>query len=227
VHCWPAVAVGILGAVVLSGIGAVVSDALGAPTVVGGLLGVWTALLTAVVIAARTRSLSVGRLFVAPRTARGWLAAIGTGVGGGLALRIVSSIAGSPLIHWVREESRTRAPIDGIDVSGRTAVILAFLAICVGAPLLEELFFRGVLLPTLARRLPVKWAMVVQALIFATLHLSYGIGVATAAFTVLVIGVAGYGLAFIRVRTRSLVPSVVAHSTFNAIALVLIVFVVR
>ena len=223
VAAWPAVAVGILGAVVLSGTGAAVADRLGGPDVVGGVIGVWTALIVAIVMAARTRSLPVRRLFAPPRTPRDWFAALGVGVGGGVALRILSSIAGSPLLHWVKEEARTRAPIDGLDVSGTRAIVLAFLAICVMAPLLEELFFRGVLLPTLARRLPVQGAMVVQALVFALLHLSFGIGVATAAYTVVVIGVAGYGLAFLRVQTHSLVPSVLAHGTFNAIALLVIV----
>jgi membrane protease YdiL (CAAX protease family) len=227
VASWPAVAVGILGAVALSAIGAYSFDALGAPAVLGGLIGVWTSLLVAVALAARTRSLPVRRLFAAPKTFGAWCGAIGIGVGGGLVIRIASGIAGSPLIHWVQEESRTRAPIDGIDISGTTAVLLAFGAICVGAPLLEELFFRGVLLPTLARRLPVQPAMVVQALVFATLHLTYGIGAATAAFTILVIGVAGYGLAFLRVKTHSLVPSIVAHATFNAVALAAAIWLVN
>jgi membrane protease YdiL (CAAX protease family) len=183
---------------------------------------VWAGLLGAVVMASRRHGLSVGRLFVVPRGARRWWAAIGIGVGGGLVIRIAAGVAGSPFVRWVEQEQRTRAPIDGIDVSRPSVAVLAGLAICVGAPLLEELFFRGVLLPTLARRMPVQAAMLVQALVFASLHLSLGIGWATAALTVTAIGVAGYGLAFLRVHTASLVPPIVAHSAFNLVALIVI-----
>jgi membrane protease YdiL (CAAX protease family) len=218
---WPAVVLGLVGAIVLSFLGAAAAEALGWAEVVGALVGVWAALGTAVALAARRHGLAVHTLLAAPRTVRGWAALIGVGFGWGIVIRIASAIAGAPFVNWVEDEARTRAPIEGTEVHGTLAVTLAVLALCVGAPLLEELFFRGVLMPTLARHLPLRATVVVQAIVFAVLHLTTDFGPAAALLTVAVIGVAGTGLGLLRVHTRSLVPPVVAHSTFNAIAAVL------
>jgi membrane protease YdiL (CAAX protease family) len=225
VASWPAVAIGFVGAFLFAAVLGAVIDVSGTALLVS-LVGVWGSLLTAIVLASRRRPLPVRRLFAAPKGARGWWAAIGTGVGGGIALRIASGIAGAPFIHWVQEEQRSRPPIDGFHLSGR-ALVLAFLVICVGAPIFEELFFRGVLLPTLAKRMPVQAALVVQAVLFASLHLAFRMGTATVLFTLAVIGVGGYGLGFLRVKTHSLVPGIVAHATFNAVALLVAIAVLN
>jgi membrane protease YdiL (CAAX protease family) len=217
VSCWPAVALGFVGAFLFAAVLGALVDVSGT-TLVISVLGVWGSLLTAITMTARRCSLPVRRLFAAPTTSNAWWAAVGTGIGGGIALRIASGIAGAPFVHWVQEEQRTRAPVNGFDLTGRT-ILIAFLVICVGAPLFEELFFRGVLLPALAKRMPVQAALVVQAVLFASLHLAFRMGTATVLFTLVVIGVGGYGLGFLRVKTHSLVPGMVAHATFNAIAL--------
>jgi membrane protease YdiL (CAAX protease family) len=226
VACWPAVVLGFLGAFLFAAVfGALVDDVSGL-TLLVSLVGVWGSLIGAIVLTARRHPLPVHRLFAAPKTARAWLGAVGLGVGGGIILRVASGLVAAPFIPWVQREQRERAPIDGFHLSGKT-LLLAFLVICVGAPLFEELFFRGVVLPTLARRMPVQAAMVAQAAIFASLHLSSGMGAATALYTFVAIGVGGYGLAFLRVKSRSLVPGIVAHATFNAIALLAVIFIVN
>jgi membrane protease YdiL (CAAX protease family) len=217
VACWPAVAVGFLGAFLFAAVFGALVDVSGT-TLVVSIVGVWGSLITAVVLAARRHPLPVRRLFAAPKKADAWWTAVGTGIGGGIALRVISGFAGAPFVRWVEREQRTRPPIEGFHLSGRT-ILLAVLVICVGAPLFEELFFRGVLLPALAKRMPVQAALVVQAVLFASLHLQFRMGLATTLFTLAVIGVGGYGLGFIRVKTHSLVPGILAHATFNAIAL--------
>jgi membrane protease YdiL (CAAX protease family) len=225
VACWPAVAVGFIGAFLFAAVLGAVVHVSGTALLVS-LIGVWGSLGTAIALAAHRHPLPVRRLFAAPKGSHAWWAAVGTGIGGGIVLRILSGIAGSPFIHWVQEEQRNRPPIEGFHLSGRT-VLVAFLVICVGAPLFEELFFRGVLLPALAQRMPVQAALVVQAALFASLHLAFRMGTATALFTLVVIGVGGYGLGFLRVRTHSLVPGILAHSTFNAIALLAAIYLVH
>ncbi len=223
--CWPAVALGFIGAFLFAAVLGAVVDVSGTALLVS-VLGVWASLVSAVVLAARRHPLPVRRLFAAPKTADAWWTAIGLGIGGGIVLRIVSGIAGAPFIHWVQEEQRNRPPIEGFHLSGGT-ILVAFLVICVGAPLFEELFFRGVLLPALARRMPVQAALVVQAALFASLHLAFRMGTASVIFTLAVIGVGGYGLGFLRVKTHSLVPGILAHSTFNAIALLAAIYLVH
>jgi membrane protease YdiL (CAAX protease family) len=224
VVCWPAAAIGFIGAFLFATVLGGLVD-VSALTLTVSVVGVWGSVVAAIVLASRRHHLPIRRLFVAPKTFGAWWAAIGIGIGSGVVLRIASAIIGSPFVRWVQEEQRNRAPIDGFELSGRT-LLVAFLVICVGAPLFEELFFRGVLLPTLVRRMPVQVAMVVQALLFASLHLSTRMGIASALLTFTVVGMGGYGLAFIRVKTHSLVPAIVAHATFNAIALMAAIWLV-
>ncbi len=51
--------------------------------------------------------------------------------------------------------------------SGR---VVFFIAAGVLAPLFEEMFFRGMLLPVLSKRLRVEWAVVAVSLLFALVH---------------------------------------------------------
>jgi membrane protease YdiL (CAAX protease family) len=81
------------------------------------------------------------------------------------------------------------------------------LLVAVQPALFEELGFRGVILPALQPTLAVREAMVVSALLFMTLHLT------VASFPHLF--VLGLVLAFLRVRSRSLVPGMIMHFTHN------------
>ncbi len=74
------------------------------------------------------------------------------------------------------------------------------------APLAEEIFFRGFLLKKLG-----LWA---SAIIFAVLHFAYGsIVEIAAAFAIALL------LSYLFVKTKSLWPSIIAHSLFNLLAL--------
>jgi membrane protease YdiL (CAAX protease family) len=90
------------------------------------------------------------------------------------------------------------------------AVLLVFLAI--GAPLFEELFFRGLLLRALLGRLPVPAAIVGSSVLFALAHFE----------AVQLVGLALFGviLAYMAWRTGRLGLSIGAHMAFNAAAVI-------
>jgi membrane protease YdiL (CAAX protease family) len=93
------------------------------------------------------------------------------------------------------------------------------LTASVGAPVVEEIFFRGLLLSSL-QSLPVAWfverfrgalPIVTSGLIFAAAHVQ--------AVQFAGLAIAGTLFAFIRHREGRIAPSIFAHAGFNAIAL--------
>jgi membrane protease YdiL (CAAX protease family) len=89
--------------------------------------------------------------------------------------------------------------------------LLAFIAIAL-APLMEELFFRGLLYPVLARRMGTAWAVILSALPFALLHLpQYGYAWAA----VLMIFIVGVVCGIVRATTQSVGASVLVHVGYN------------
>ncbi len=128
---------------------------------------------------------------------RGWLMVMPPVVlTGWLMTRIVGDQGGSnPLLEMVLRSDSTLALL----LLALTAVVLA--------PLFEELVFRGVLLPVLARSLGSVWGVGLSALVFAVAHLSLG-----ELPPLLVLGV---GLALLRLRSGRLLPSVVMHACWN------------
>lgn len=89
--------------------------------------------------------------------------------------------------------------------------VLIVLYAVVGAPVIEELLFRGALVPPLARRLGPALAAVVSGLLFGLAHASDPVAV-------LPLTVLGVGLALLRLRTGSVVPGLAVHVVNNLIA---------
>lgn len=99
------------------------------------------------------------------------------------------------------------------------ALLLAVgLHAVVVAPIVEELFFRALLLPLLERRMRGWLAAGLGAAVFAAAH-----GNARATLPIFLLG---WALGYVYQRTRSLVAPVVFHAAFNAVV-VLGIFVVR
>jgi membrane protease YdiL (CAAX protease family) len=100
------------------------------------------------------------------------------------------------------------------------AVVL-FIGI-VGAPLIEELFFRGLLLRGLVDRVPRELAIVIQAVIFGLLHASPVRGIGNVN---VIVATATLGIVFgaTAAHYRRLGPGMVAHATQNTIALLIVV----
>jgi uncharacterized protein len=93
--------------------------------------------------------------------------------------------------------------------------LLAF-ALCaiVLAAFAEEVFFRGILLPFAARVVGIRAGLVVQAVMFAAVHLIGDPGIWPLAVPLAVVG---WVCGWLYVRTGSLAVPIVAHATFNAI----------
>ncbi len=101
-------------------------------------------------------------------------------------------------------------------------VVIAFSAI-VAAPIVEELFFRGMLMRLLRRTMPAALAIVLQGLAFGAYHWVPSLGL-TANLKV-AIPLAGTGIAFgiVAHREKRLGPTIIAHCVNNIVATQVIV----
>jgi len=101
-------------------------------------------------------------------------------------------------------------PILPLALEGRdsTALLIFFLTASVAAPVFEEIMFRGFLLPSLTRYLPVWGAILASSLLFAIAHLSLS--------EVLPLATLGVVLGFVYSRSRNLLSSILLHSLWNA-----------
>jgi membrane protease YdiL (CAAX protease family) len=88
---------------------------------------------------------------------------------------------------------------------------LILLLAVLGAPLTEELFFRGVL--------SVRYGVLPSSILFGLMHLAYGSVVeVVGAFLI------GLVLAMSMRFTKSVTPCIIAHMAYNAIAITIITF---
>jgi membrane protease YdiL (CAAX protease family) len=87
------------------------------------------------------------------------------------------------------------------------------LAICVVAPVVEEMLFRGVVLRSFLAQYDRRQAIVGSALLFAVAHLN--------AYQFLAAGVLGLLLGLLYDRSRSLIPCVALHAVYNTGAVLL------
>jgi uncharacterized protein len=99
---------------------------------------------------------------------------------------------------------------------GNLRIPLAMVIVVVG-PLLEELLFRGVLLSALMRRLSAAWSITISAVLFAAVHL---VGLGFKWFPLPGLILLAVALAWLRLKSASLWPSVVAHGVYNLFALI-------
>ncbi|MTV48147.1 CPBP family intramembrane metalloprotease [Heliobacillus mobilis] len=93
-------------------------------------------------------------------------------------------------------------------------LVLLFLAVAVVAPVTEECFFRGFLLPAMDQRWGEGIASHLAALLFAAMHLD--------PYRFVPLYAAGYMLNRGALRTGSIVPAVVAHALWNLTGFILI-----
>jgi membrane protease YdiL (CAAX protease family) len=97
-----------------------------------------------------------------------------------------------------------------------SAVAMAAFAVIV-TPFVEELLFRGVLFPVVARSLNTFWAVILVSVLFGLAHMAtYGLD----PYSIMQSLVAGLYLTWLRARTKSLPPSIAAHAALNLYATV-------
>jgi membrane protease YdiL (CAAX protease family) len=178
----------------------------------------WVGLLGAIVVVSRRRGTgSIVRDF----GVRIRWSDLGLGLAAAIVGRIVSAASLLPIIAVDRDfaERDTNTLFDGA-VRGWTWFV-AVLVICVGAPLVEELFFRGLLQNRLVARFGVGIGIPVASVLFGAAHLVGWEGYATfvqawaVSFGGVVLGVTYH-------YSKRLGTSIVAHSLFNVVAVVVL-----
>ena len=178
----------------------------------GSTLLTWfaTFALVRVFLASRSRAEILDAVGVKPPVPRWSLAAA---IPAGVALLFVGNIMAQLL--RVSEEPTS---LDLFFNTVEGALAIGFVAVII-APAAEEVFFRGFLLPPMARRFSAGTAMALNGAIFGLVHLlTYGIedrGLIPPIFLL------GFCLAGLRLWTGSVWPAIIAHLVFNGTSIVL------
>jgi len=94
-----------------------------------------------------------------------------------------------------------------VQAQDRVALAVFLVTASIAAPLFEEVMFRGFLLPSLTRYVPVWGAVVLSSLVFSIAHLNLS--------EVLPLTALGIVLAVVYTRSRSLLAPVLLHGLWN------------
>jgi membrane protease YdiL (CAAX protease family) len=136
------------------------------------------------------------------------------------ALAVVAGLSAPLLGGWLTQWLADGHPVtQDIQQLGGQAhwgprVVLMLLLVSLG-PLVEELLFRGVLLSALLRRYPAGWAIAGSSLVFALAHLP---GLQWQWYALPDLLLLALVLAWLRLKSASIWPAVVAHGLNNAFA---------
>ena len=196
-------------------------DELGLAGQAAGQIGLWTGMVGAAVVASHKKG--AGRLSE-DFGFRGRWSDLGLGLLVALAVQILVLPAIAFLLRPLLGEPEVSGPVqDLLDKSQGLAFLGLVLSVAVGAPLVEELFFRGLLLRSLQRRVP-DWAAV--ALSAAAFGLAHGSALPVEAVALVILSLTVFGaiLAILAIRTGRLGPSIVAHAVFNLFTLLYLTF---
>jgi membrane protease YdiL (CAAX protease family) len=179
--------------------------------------GLWVGLVGAVLFASRNRGQGdLGRDY-GWGLGRWWDLPLGAAIG------LACQYALIPLLYLpfehldrhLRHQLGQPAQNDTAAAHTVAAVVVLSLFLVIGAPMVEELFFRGLLLRSLLGRTPPPVAIVLSALLFGLAHFEAVQFAGLAVFGV-VLGVLAW-------RTGRLTPGIGAHAAFNAAAVVSVV----
>lgn len=167
------------------------------------------ALLVAVVAIARMARLGLGELGLDRRE-------LGSGLRWGAAA--FACIAAAVTVAAILAPGRFDD--DRAEVGIGALVVRAMIVIPIGTVVLEELAFRGALLGMLQRVTSAGWAIIASSVMFGLWHVPGADGVSgvEVAGTVVATTIAGVFLAWLRVRSGSLVAPALAHVALNSVA---------
>jgi len=142
------------------------------------------------------------------------------GLGAGLGTQIVAIpvlyiliFAISDALGWDYDQDLSGAARELTDkATDPVGVVLLVLIVAIAAPIIEELFFRGLLLRAIEKRSGPTWALWVSSLIFGAVHLQL---LQFPALTLI-----GLVLGWLTLRYGRLGPAIWAHIAFNSVATV-------
>lgn len=147
---------------------------------------------------------------------------IGWGLLMSLAARFAGVLVAIPFLSNRRFLGNNQGVYGKVDANAGTFLIFAAVAV-IGAPVVEELFFRGLLLRSFTSVLGTGWAIVAQAALFGLAHFSPLLGL-TNVSVVTIITAAGIVFGATAWWRRRVGTSIVAHSAFNLIAVIVAAF---
>ncbi|HET7720535.1 MAG TPA: CPBP family intramembrane glutamic endopeptidase, partial [Acidimicrobiales bacterium] len=179
-------------------------------------MGLWAGMVGAAVVASHRKG--AGTL-AEDFGLKGKWSDIGLGLVVALAVQLLVLPGIAYLLRPLLGEPEVSGPVqDLLDKSQGLAFVGLILSVAVGAPIVEELFFRGLLLRSLQRRVPDWAAVAVSAVAFGIAH---GSALPVDAVLLVMISLTAFGaiLAVMAIRTGRLGPSIVTHAVFNLFTL--------
>lgn len=200
---------------VTSAIGFVIGGAIGGQGTLsetcGGLIGLWVAIVPGALLLSRWRGTGSLATDYGLRVdlRRDWV-----GVPAGIASQLLLLPVIYGLLQLLMDRDLTddlQAPAKELtdQADGGPAFVLLAVLLIVGAPIVEEIFYRGMLFVALRPRFSPPVTVVVCGVVFGAAHLQL----------LLLPGLAAFGivLGWLRARSDRLGAGILAHATFNAI----------
>lgn len=174
-------------------------------------------------------------VWAAQRKGNGWIrdfkvrfrpVDVPVGIAAGIAAQFVGGLLSVPVLVWRHKTAHDLSkPARDLanNAHGAPAIVLFAVVVAVGAPLAEELFFRGLLLRALEKsfagsavdtvqRYGVGLSVAITAVVFALTHFE--------ALQFVGLLVAGATFSLLAVKADRLGPAVFAHMAFNGTAVV-------
>jgi membrane protease YdiL (CAAX protease family) len=211
--CLAAIALSVLGELAAVGLGAA---PLTVPVVVLGQAGLWGGLcIAAWIVSHRRPGGSLADL--------GFRRPTGSEIKTGLGIGLLGLFTAGRIAALLQSLFPDDGPGSHVFLAARPSGSLIFVSIvimCVGAPIVEELYFRGVVQSVLMRSLGSTPGIAVQAMLFGLAHFQLGMTFNQAAVKCGTIFVLGLFLGTLRARTGRLGAGIVAHATNNVIVVI-------
>jgi membrane protease YdiL (CAAX protease family) len=144
------------------------------------------------------------------------------GVPAGMGLQIAIAVITAPIIVWIWPDGPPTQGVAEVAESSETVIeqLLVLAVVAVGAPIIEEVIFRGMLLSILSRSLS-RWpAIVVSAAVFSAIHLFDPNAIAVIPGLFLL----GIVLGWVALRRGDLSLAIAMHSGINLLAAVALLY---
>ena len=190
------------------------------------LAGPYTGELTGVVVTLADRTLTIILIYlIVRRLTEGWQQALGLKTGGlarqiviglaaGVGLLAALSIGEKVLYRFLAVELQTHPLIGSAFGAGSFSQFLwPLLAGGIFTPVAEEMLYRGMIYPAAARRAGVAAGVVISVIVFTVFHFNlYWLGE---------IFFAGLVFTLLYIKTRSIIPGIIAHAAVNSWRLIM------
>ena len=184
-------------------------------------IGLWTGMVGSVVLASRRKG--AGRLSEDFGFKGRW-SDLGLGIVVALAVQLLVLPAVALLLRPLLGDPEVSGPVrDLLDKAEGPAYLGLLASVALGAPIVEELFFRGLLLRSLQRRMGDGLAIAFSSVAFGLAH---GSTLPADAVILVMVSLTVFGavLAGLAIRTGRLGPSIVAHAVFNLFTVLYLTF---